>query len=376
MTEESTGDATPNEVSTENMTPEQQAAYEVASGGEYNPDESQAEPDRATEPAPEDGNQDQNDPAPGDGQPGKDDSEGTVDGTVDTSEASKDDKATEPDAQAEPEETDEEKAKREEALLNDLLGLSNTKPETVETVREKYQASSREAHALRDERSAIDQMLADKGVQLIQVGEGKYDLVANEKYMEDLDDKLIPDVFSSLSDAEKELAEDKPEEFAKLITKKAMAETQAMRPQANAREDQAVISDATREEVYNNFINAKLADGKTPRYPDASDEKVVDYMLKLYKDPSNEALVDAMQKSPEMYHIGMEALYNKVYRVIAPQKAIEADAKAQQKRKEEENKKGLSVSGESVTSTATDQNPTGRTVEQQAAYEIANSMRS
>lgn len=229
-----------------------------------------------TDPAPAgDGNPD-NPPAPASGQPGKGN---------DGSDA------------GEPDPLEAEMAKE--------LGIKPEEPDTVDTLRKKYEDSSKEAHRLVEEIQRIDQYFEQAGLKRMVTDEG-IKLVPTEKFTAEMDESVIP-AYKTLDDA-LQVQIDEPE--YKAIAKHVAAGIMATRPAPNASPDDITIPQNEINEAFNQLIESKAEDGTTLKFPDAGDPKVLNWMKAVYD--KNPHLKNAMLKDKEAYQRGLEMLYELV----------------------------------------------------------------
>jgi len=241
----------------------------------------------------------------------------------------------------------------EDAELLDMLGLTPEEPDTIESLKEKYAASSGEGRRLKDRLSEIEQMLLNsKGVRLVETKDG-LDLVPSDDYVKEISDDDVPDVGDisqelpqSVRDTLDELddkAKDVVSAIAKAASKRAMTKLLADRPSVLSEKPRTFISQDESDQCVEDLKNAKLRDGVTPRFPDADKADVQDLMHKMYSADANQSLRDWMSESKDNFFQGLEHLYTKVA-LGRVRRAIQAqDAKRQQKETESKNKQDASV---------------------------------
>lgn len=274
----------------------------------------------------------QNPPTPGDGQP--------VEGEGKQVEP-KDDTATPADGDAEA----KTKAEEDERLRKELLGKSEVESDSIESLREKLSASSRESRENRDQLTAITAMLLDKkNLEIVTLKDGSLDLKAKDEYYAELTDDKIPAI--ELSQDEKDLFDTDRDAAIALVAKKTMAAVQAVQPEAIQGNDNVVVlSDNEQVKLFDEVAGKKLSNG-TDMYPDMNTDEVKNMMADLYGDPASSSFADWMEsdKSGSNYKFGLHLLYGAVHRVLAPAKAIQADTEAQAAATNKKNQEGLSSS--------------------------------
>jgi hypothetical protein len=242
---------------------------------------------------------------------------------------------------ATPPETGETQPAEEEVKPEDLLGLSPARDaETVEALREKYSASSREAHRLVEERKQLLKVLQDElGVEPVLTKNGikiKVSDKALEKAASELDSSTLDDIWSKLPDADKELLD--KDTFLK-ASKLVAQQVKAKRPDLPAQVEGQLLPAESVTETINGLAAEKLQSGK-PRLPDFMDQEVQQTMIHLYNNPKFAPLNAFMNQSTETFRIGAELLYANAWRVIAPKRAMKVNANNDTK-KQEDAKKGL-----------------------------------
>ena len=104
----------------------------------------------------------------------------------------------------------------------EALGLSDTEPQTIDYLRKKVAASSKEAKELVQWRKGAEEFFAkEKGLKLVR-GQQGFGLVANPEYVAQKTEALVPEVLKTLTKAELEVGLEKPEELAKVVAQKTV----------------------------------------------------------------------------------------------------------------------------------------------------------
>lgn len=257
---------------------------------------------------------------------------------VETSEATKDstaeaqpsaEKPTEPAPQPDPE--------AEDRRIAELLGLSEVEPTKPEELRKKYRESSREAHALRDRLSKVQEFLGTLNVELVQDSEGNLGLKAKDGYdpkvdIEDLEQIITDDFIEGV------LSADDKKSKLRDLTKTVAAKMLSKYPKATAR--QGVLPGEVQTRVFAELVHAKLSDG-SERYPGMNTPEYKRVMAKIFHDPTNRSLAEWMHNSPGNYRRGMHAIYHEAYRVLG---SINPKAKAETAQPHGQKKAGVQVS--------------------------------
>jgi len=209
----------------------------------------------------------------------------------------------------------------EEAEILERAGLKKSEPDTVESLTVKLGASSTEGKRLADELRTRDEFLASIGLELSADQAGAIGLKATDAYKESLDDKEIPDVFTTLTDKEKELAVEDPPAFAKLIAKQTSIALLEKRPPVGI--PRGAVKPATQDQIETarqDLQKAVLADGKTPRFEGS---KELDQMMLDILIASPQWVQDGFNQDPKT---GMQMLHAIAYRAYAPVMARKAQA--------------------------------------------------
>lgn len=274
--------------------------------------------------------------------------------------------------------TDEEKAAadEEQRVQNELLGIVTGEPETVETLNAKYGEIYRQHEAAQAEFKAKALALAETGLEFIQKSDGTFALAASPTFKESFDPASVKvdanRLYDSLTQTEKDLiATDERAAVAMIagkIAKDVAAGVISQRPVPTATRDDAILPGQEQERVANAFVNAKLSDGKTERYPDAAG-KVMQTMSQIFNAPGKvaEDFRRIANRSPEHLHYAMDLLYAKVFRANAGSRAILQDRAAQAKLNADKNKNKPSGGGSGISGSAA----TGRSGNESEAESIA-----
>lgn len=312
-----------------------QLAASIASAGtpEYKPVET---------PAPSEGNQEKPadkgesapaTPAPEPGQPAEENkssepSESKAEPTESSSVAEK------PSNPIEKEEKQEKSEPDDDSLIREALGIKS-EPDTPESLKSKYEASSKEAHRLVEEAKAKAEALAEAGVEFVLTKDGKFALKANDKYLDTFKDTDLPDVYGKLSEEDQGLV---TKEVAAKIVKQALAEALPKRPVAKATSNDATISETDIQKVFDSMSGEKMPNGQ-PRFADINEDSTVKYMRELYDRPAAESFRNWMNQSTDNFREGLSMLHAQVFRVRAPLLAAKKNAEAAKKADEDKLKK-------------------------------------
>lgn len=274
-------------------------------------------------------------PSPDAGQP-----KGTQDG-----QPTADAKVTETNTTDTPTKVTETPPTLDDAAVRASLGLKAKEPETVESLKTKLTASSREAHELVQWRKTLDQHLADSGLKVTKGKDGKFLYVmADEDRYTKYVSKILEGVGDiDLTDDQKELAVSDPAKFAKQIAQKVASEV-LNRPRAAAHAADTEMADDECGKLTEAFATAKGPDGK-PLYPeyDTLEPYIADV---LQSENTPEGFRKWMLLNPENYNFGMKAAYAIVHRAAAPMLAALADKERVLNEKKESAKREQALKSE------------------------------
>ena len=231
--------------------------------------------------------------------------------------------------------------------MREALGLPKPEPETVDLLKSKYEASSREAHRLVEMDKAKMSALAEAGVEFVQLSDGKFTLKANQKYMDSLKDTDLPNVYAKLEESDKQLVD---EGVASKIVKMALSEVLPKRPIVKATEAEPVIPIDDVNRIFDDLAGQKLSNGQ-PRFADITEPATMGYMREIYDRPNMAGLRSWMNQSQENFKEGLSLIHAYVFRVRAPLLAAKKDAEAAKKQEQEKLKKKAptSTSGIGIT---------------------------
>jgi len=201
----------------------------------------------------------------------------------------------------------------------DALGLPAETAETTETLRTKAEGAAREADRVLQERESQFEPLKEMGLEVVHVGEGKYQLSVTDDYREkfDIEKELdIARLIEPLSEGQKEAMITDPEgtftKISKGLLKKGVLELLAKRPPIKGSVTRPLLTEHETSDVYSKFIGAKRPDGQT-LYPDADKPEMQAHMARLWNagSPAMDAMKDAGMRDKAAYEGAMELCYYK-----------------------------------------------------------------
>ena len=235
-------------------------------------------------------------------------------------------------------EDDSEKELTEEDLISlerERMFLKPKVEETIDTVREKLKASSREGHRLAEERKALNEVLSSVGVELVSKTDGSFGLKATENYLTELKDEDVPDIYSRLSPEDQELVEP---DVAKKIAKLAMADMVTKAPKTNASQDDVLIPMDKVNSIVGNMIHQKDSQGKS-LFPDLGNDEVLTDMRTMYDSEDNTDLRIFANQSEKNMALVLNFLHSATFRAKAPIKAMKAEIEKRRKLANDKSKK-------------------------------------
>lgn len=228
------------------------------------------------------------------------------------------------------------------------LGLAPEQPETLEDMKRRYEASSREVRRIMSERDAWAETLKETGLKIVHVGEGKYALAPSEEYTKEFDIEKginLDTLLKPLTEEQKESFITDPDgtfaRLAKGVAKKVGLELLAKRPPVKADNATQVITEAEADECYEAFLGAKSLDGTTSKYPDADKPHVNKLMGQIFQRDNSagmQALREASRTSKAMQMAALELCYYKAAYGIAKAKAKASAVSAHATQQENKNK--------------------------------------
>lgn len=247
--------------------------------------------------------------------------------------------------------SDEDKA----ALEADLLGSSEIEPEGDPKWKDRYDESLRYAHQLeqeqRDKEAELGALLETLGRKIITTEDGLALTVSDEAKDFKAEDVDVASIVNGLSEAEMKLfgsdeEDGDPKAAAEVIAKKVASVFASKVPPVTATPDQEVLAPRQRDEVYADFISEKLRDGNF-RFPDCEKPEIKGLLQRALRadDDRMTALYESGLKDKNLHSAMLELAYLRVQRVQQARLSMAAGEKQIQTKKQEEIKKGPSVSG-------------------------------
>jgi len=259
-------------------------------------------------------------------------------------------KSAEDDAASDAEDLSPEEAERRE---RDMIGLSDTDPDTPESLKKKLSASTEEGKALRMTLNAVLDMLETGGVTVAELGNGKLGLVPVEGYFEELDETDMPVKYENLPEGVRENIS--KEQYETSILRPTLAALNAARPQATATPEQVRLPVEVVDECFSEMGTAKLKGTDIPRFQDIADPDIQDRMFSLYEDPAFAPFAAAMNTSKAAMKVGLGLLYSRVAYALGPSRAKKADAAAAKAKQEQRNQRDVTPAADAASESATEQ---------------------
>jgi len=248
--------------------------------------------------------------------------------------------------------SDEDKAK----LEADLLGSSELESATDPVWKQRYDDQTQYTRELEQDKSDKEAELATLfktlGRKIITTKDGLQ--LSNSDDAKDFlaEDVNVDDIVKSLT--QKELALLGPDEeindpqaAAKLLAGKVAEVFASQVPPITAKAEDEILSQRQRDDVYYDFINEKLSDGSTTRFPDCEKPEIKSKLSTVLtsKDPRMSALRKAALKDPEVQSAYLELAWLRVNRATQTVMTLASADKKTQADKKETNKLKPSVGG-------------------------------
>lgn len=310
--------------------------------------------------------------ASADGEPADQEGKPAVEGKEEETEGDKGE--ADADKSEESDKTEEEKAAEAEAeekeaqkaLMADLLGI---KPEDTtddpEILRKRHSDATRHIGELEDQIRGINEALSAQGRQLIQTADGMK--VAATEDAKELSNEIVDvnAIYKSLKPAEQDLLTEDGEAYTKLIAEKVRDQfvENFMPEQASVKD--ITLTDREADAVYDDFINAKLADGTTPRYKNATDPEVEKMMQNIFasQDPAMQKFMDAASRDKEMSFKLLEYGWLKAFHARSTMLAMMAEKKKATETKNKEIAAETTISTQGASQAAKGQDTSGKTTD-------------
>lgn len=264
--------------------------------------------------------------------------------------------------------TKEKPAPEKNTILDDelfvLSGLEKPVEQNLDYFKNKYSESSKEAKILKGRTDLIQAVLKERGIDLVETAEG-LKLKANEKYLNEVSEKDIPNVFKELSKEDQELVD---EDVAKKIAKLVAGKLVEARPKVDKEIGQAVLPQHEVDSAFREMADRKFPDGRQV-FQDISDPEVSDAMRKLYEHDSFANFRKFANENSDNFKVALNLLHGAAYRVLAPARIARKNAEAQKITKQKENERKLSTAPAIAGQTQNTATPKKRDI----AKEIAES---
>lgn len=213
----------------------------------------------------------------------------------------------------------------------EALGLKPEPAKTADYYRKQYEDSSRDGRIKAAQLAEMRNALAKKlGLEPVK-GKDGLEFKRNKEYVATKAAELAEKTLKGLSAADRDLAIDRPEEFARVLASRFV---EGQTPDASI--DKVEIDDAAIAQVRKAMAEAKVGD----QLEFAELKEFEPYVDALAAETSAEAEAfrDFMKSSPENYAYGLRLLFGRVYHRLSPlmQKQREAKEKLSRKRQDAE----------------------------------------
>jgi len=135
-----------------------------------------------------------------------------------------------------------------------------------------------------------------------------------------------------------------PEMAILSIAKQLRGQFASMVPPITARSQDAVLTDAEKDEVWRGFVGAKRGSSGKPMFPDANDEGVFSDMQRAYGALPPE-LLDEADRSRHVLEAVQELTYLKTFRMRHARMAMKQQREAKVAEQNKTNQQGVAVQG-------------------------------
>jgi len=254
-----------------------------------------------------------------------------------------------------------------EKQARSALGLENQEPDTVDTIRQRYEASSRENTRIKTKLDAVQGKLTEKGLKVVETDDG-IDFVPDKEYTATQSDELTGQILSSLSQSDKDAAADDPDAFAGKVINEVLSKTAGPKPTKSV--DEVTIGEPIKQLARATVVNAKDAEGNS-KFPDY--ESLEPYIKSVTDDPSTPSdFTQFMNRSQENYEFGLKLLYGRVHQTVAPLIAAQKDAQQQLQNRQNNAQQDAPLTNQNTNTHGQNQQFSGSNTPDAEADEIAN----
>jgi len=277
--------------------------------------------------------------------------------------------------------TPEEQAEQEqmEARERELLGVP-AEAETVPVLKKRYSDACSHITHLESSLNEVKAFMEQQGLEVIKTKDGLA-FAPTEAYKQKPIKEIIDTskIYRDLSDADKAMFEDNPEQACEKIASKIAQEMLVKNPPVSASRQDRVLDNEEISRIYEEFADEKLSD-KSSKYPDALDVVVKQKMAEAFYAPNKgmEKLRNLAMRDPQLHKIAMEFCWLKAYRAFAEVNAFKAAKERERQKKITENKSGPAVNAKGANMPARGQKgaQTMKDVSDQKLDEIVDSDKS
>jgi len=219
-----------------------------------------------------------------------------------------------------------------------LSGLEKPVEQNVDYFKNKYSESSKEAKAIQQEKQHIEAVLKERGIDIVRTDKGLA-LVANEKYLNEVTGKQIPDVFKELTQEEQDLVHpDVAAKIAKLVAGKLVV----ARPNVDEDVGEVQLPSHEVDSAFRELAGRKTVDGKEI-FAGITEPEITDAMRQLYEHESFTEFRKWANKDADNFKTALNLLHGAAFRVMAPIRVARKQAEAQKVAKQEKNERKLST---------------------------------
>lgn len=255
-------------------------------------------------------------------------------------------------------------------IANEVFGIPKPQEETIESLKQKYAHSSKEALKKHAELKELQEFLKANNLEIVRDGEGKPVLTVPKDYEDKFDINQELQGLKGLRLSEEQIDKlvenpDNQEEILNGLYKKVLLSQQAKRPAVKSRPaEQPLLSDDDKHNVFAEFVNAKNRVG-SPMFPDAANEKIIPIyqMLHNAETPDMRALREVAERNADVHGAYLKLLYFQAKDIMRIAEAKEAEARKRiEESKKKLNESVIPTAGDAITPSSTMQK-TGGTYE-------------
>ena len=211
-----------------------------------------------------------------------------------------------------------------------------------------------------DKDAQLTVLLNDLGRKLVTTKDGLGLAVSDDAKDFKAEDINVADIVASLTQKELEMVgpdeeKNNPQAAAKIIASKVAEAFASQIPPITAKAEDMILTQRERDDAWYDFTSEKLADGKTPRFPDCDKPDVIEDIKRALNagDDRMVALHEAGMKDANLHKALVELAFLRANRARQTVMTLKAADQKLQADKKDDNKNKPSVDGVNGSGTKT-----------------------